>query len=96
VDRPTTDRKLPLWEQAHSTRSCYYPRGISEFLVLNFNFHIEHHLFPTLPWYRLRRARALVKPVLGDGYTEEVGVTWNLRRRAEDMGRVLDVGGETV
>ena len=53
------ESRLPIWEQYRATRSCYYPPGVSELLVLNFNFHIEHHLFPDLPWYpAARRARA--------------------------------------
>lgn len=90
ADLRTSERRLPLWEQAHSTRTCYYPPVISELCVLNFNFHIEHHLFPTLPWYRLRRARALVKPVLGAGYEQAVGVEWNLKRRSKDIAEVLN------
>jgi fatty acid desaturase len=89
ADRPTTDRKLALWEQAYSTRSCYYPVLVSELLVLNFNFHIEHHLFPSLPWYRLRKARGLVKAALEGGYEEAVGIGWNLRHRSTDIRNVL-------
>lgn len=88
-DQPSTSEKLALWEQGFSTRSCYYPRLVSELLVLNFNFHIEHHLFPSLPWYRLREARALIKPALGDGYKEAVGIRWNLANRSKDIRQVL-------
>jgi fatty acid desaturase len=75
--------KLPLWEQARTTRSCYYPRVLST-LLLNFNFHIEHHLFPNLPWHQLRKARARVRPALGDEYQECVGIAWNLENRCKD------------
>jgi omega-6 fatty acid desaturase (delta-12 desaturase) len=87
--QPTVEGKLALWEQGYSTRSCYYPRLVSELLVLNFNFHVEHHLFPTLPWYRLRQARALIKPALGAGYNEAIGVQWNLENRSRDITHVL-------
>ena len=89
-DLRTASHRLPLWEQAHSTRSCYYPIVVSELFVLNFNFHIEHHLFPALPWYRLRRARALIKPALGSGYEEAIGLEWNLKRRFTDIRKVLN------
>lgn len=92
ADQPTTGGKLALWQQGYSTRSCYYPKLVSELLVLNFNFHIEHHLFPTLPWYRLREARALVKPALGAGYNEATGVQWNLQNRFKDVTHVLHAG----
>jgi omega-6 fatty acid desaturase (delta-12 desaturase) len=88
-DQPSTTQKLALWEQAYSTRSCYYPKLVSELLVLNFNFHIEHHLYPSLPWYRLREARALIKPALGAGYTEAIGIRWNLTNRFKDISQVL-------
>lgn len=73
--------RLPVWEQYRATRSCDYPKGVSELLVLNFNFHIEHHLFPALPWYRLRTARTLVRAALGDRYTEATGLSWNFDKR---------------
>lgn len=76
--------RLPLWKQQRVTRSCYFPIGISELLVLNFNFHTEHHLFPTLPWYRLRKARNLVKEALGNDYRESNGVSWSLEKRKKD------------
>lgn len=89
VDMPTFPGRLPLWDQHRTTRSCYYPPGLSELAVLNFNFHIEHHLFPSLPWHRLRRARLLVKEALGSEYTECVGVSWNLRNRARDLETIV-------
>ena len=84
-----TAGKLPVWQQTHVTRSCYYPKVMSELLLLNFNFHIEHHLFPNLPWHQLRRARHLVRSSLGDGYQECVGISWNLENRRKDVREVL-------
>ncbi len=78
---PTTEERLPPWEQWRASRSCLYPRGVSEFLVLNFNFHVEHHLFPSLPWFRLRQAQRLVAPALPGRYQQEIGISWNLRNR---------------
>lgn len=92
VGLTTYTTKLPLWQQHLPTRSCNYPPVVSELLVLNFNFHIEHHLYPTLPWYRLRAARRLVKAALGDGYRETVGSEWHQRERKRDMVDVLTGG----
>ncbi len=89
VGAPTTTRRLAPWEQWLSSRSCVYPRGVSELFVLNFNFHIEHHIFPFLPWYRLRQARALVRQALGQHYQEEAGIAWNLRNRKRELGEVI-------
>jgi omega-6 fatty acid desaturase (delta-12 desaturase) len=85
----TTDQRLPPWEQWRSTRSCLYPWGVSEFFVLNFNFHTEHHLFPGLPWYRLRHARARLREHLGAHYQEAIGIGWNLRHRGGDLDRII-------
>jgi acyl-lipid omega-6 desaturase (Delta-12 desaturase) len=89
VDMPTSEEKLPPWRQYRATRSCYYPRWVSELLVLNFNFHIEHHLFPSLPWYRLRVARSLIQNAIGDKYTERKGISWNLQNRTRDLDTIV-------
>lgn len=62
-----TDRLYP-WEQHRATRSCYYPPWMDIFTV-NFNFHTEHHLFPALPWFRLRELRELIKDE--EGYQQD-------------------------
>jgi fatty acid desaturase len=43
-----------------SSRSVRSNRLVS-FLLLNENFHLEHHLFPEVPSYRLPQLRALVR-----------------------------------
>jgi omega-6 fatty acid desaturase (delta-12 desaturase) len=83
------DERLPPWEQWRSTRSCLYPWGLSEFFVLNFNFHTEHHLLPGLPWYRLRHARAQLRDHLGAHYQEAIGIGWNLHHRRGDLDQVI-------
>lgn len=85
IDLIWFEERLPLREQYKAARSCYYPKGLSEFFVLNFNFHSEHHLFPALPWFRLRSARALLREPLGDEYNEGVGISWNLDNRTKSM-----------
>ena len=96
VDMSTYDSKLPIWHQYRATRSCYYPRGVSELLVLNFNFHIEHHLFPALPWFRLRRARELVRASLGSDYQEAVGIAWNIANRKRDLQSIVGRRGDAA
>jgi len=36
---------------------------VVSFLMLNLNYHIEHHLFPGVPWYNLPRIHRLLKPM---------------------------------
>jgi omega-6 fatty acid desaturase (delta-12 desaturase) len=96
VGMPTSATRLAPWDQHRVTRSCYYPIGLSEFFVLNFNFHIEHHLFPSLPWYRLRAARKLLVPALGEGYDQAVGVEWNVRNRRRGLDEIVAGYRQTI
>jgi acyl-lipid omega-6 desaturase (Delta-12 desaturase) len=80
--------KLNYWQQNATTRTCYYPYGFS-WLTLNFNLHIEHHFFPSLPWYRLPQVRDLIKPLLADEYKELRGIGWNLKNRSRDVNDIL-------
>ena len=82
-----TENKLPLWKQNEVTRSCYYPPNIASLLFLNFNFHIEHHLFPDLPWFRLLSARSLIRENID--YRETMGINWNIENRTKDAGEVF-------
>jgi fatty acid desaturase len=34
---------------------------VVRFLMCNINYHLEHHLFPSVPWYNLPRAHALLR-----------------------------------
>lgn len=33
------------------------------FLMINLNYHLEHHLFPGIPWYNLPRLHHLLRPI---------------------------------
>ncbi len=37
--------------------------SVVSFLMLNLNYHLEHHLFPAVPWYNLPRLHTLLAPV---------------------------------
>ena len=52
---PNETSHLPVWDQHHVSRTCKYPDLVERFVVLNFNYHIEHHLFPNLPWHQLKK-----------------------------------------
>ena len=95
LDLPTVDPESPkqrlyVWEQQATTRSCRYPGILSELLVLNFNLHTEHHLFPALPWFRLKQARKLIKPVLEPQYNEVHGIGWNYAMRTGDLDHIVE------
>ncbi len=78
------DHRWGAQDQHQVTRSCYFPKGVSELLCLNFNFHVEHHLFPTLPWWRLREARTRIREALKEEYTECIGFGWDRENRKKD------------
>jgi fatty acid desaturase len=44
------------------TRTVTSNRVVS-FLMLNLNYHLEHHLFPAVPWYNLPQVHRLLRPI---------------------------------
>ena len=36
---------------------------VVSFLMLNLNYHLEHHLFPGIPWYNLPKIHRLLRPM---------------------------------
>ena len=50
-------RPKSLYEQEDYTRQLLFPRWASEYLLLNFDAHIAHHLFPGIPCYKLGAAK---------------------------------------
>lgn len=45
------------------TRTVTSNRVVS-FLMCNVNYHLEHHLYPGVPWYHLPKVHALLRPEL--------------------------------
>ncbi|MBX3022318.1 MAG: fatty acid desaturase [Bdellovibrionales bacterium] len=81
------DVKLTLWEQYKIARSCFYPKAFERFVLLNFNYHTEHHLYPTLPWYRLEELSLRLRHEL-HGYNFSVGHAWIRRNRSKPLADV--------
>ncbi|RBW48914.1 fatty acid desaturase family protein [Marinobacter sp. F3R11] len=52
---------IPLYEQDQVSRTSAFSKWISITLAYNFNFHTEHHYFPTVPWHNLPRVYELVQ-----------------------------------
>lgn len=69
------DTKFSLWEQHKTARSCFYPKMFERFVLLNFNYHIEHHLYPTLPWYRLESLSQRLRKEIPDYFFSD-GNEW--------------------
>jgi fatty acid desaturase len=47
------DLRFNVVDQNRFTRSCIYPKWFAHAVLLNFNLHTAHHLFPSHPWYQL-------------------------------------------
>jgi fatty acid desaturase len=81
--------KLSLWNQHQVSRTCVYSSWFSSFVLLNFNYHAEHHMFPTLPWYELPKAHALVQKAQPKGYYLCNGHEWIRENRQKNLKEVF-------
>ena len=52
-------------DPVQGTRSILTNR-VTEFFMCNENYHLEHHLFPRVPWYNLRHLHGAIKDQLED------------------------------
>jgi fatty acid desaturase len=82
ADAPLVARPLELWEQVQVTHSSRALRFWSSVILLHFNLHTAHHLFPWLPWYDLPRANRELTRLFPLQVRELPGeLCWNRRRR---------------
>lgn len=93
------DGWTPVRGQLASTFDVRFPR-VLEWLWCNINLHVPHHICPTVPWYKLPRAGAVLSaahPELYQVYRLQVSdLAWIVRapvlRKVEEGGYyVLDV-----
>jgi fatty acid desaturase len=52
-------------DPVQGTRSIL-TNSVTTFFMCNENYHLEHHLFPRVPWYNLRRLHTAIKDQLVD------------------------------
>ena len=79
------DHHSPMWEQHLTSRSCIYPLWLSKFVVLNFNYHVEHHMFPDAPWYRLESIYKIVSGELDESYNSDPQFAWIKKNRSKNL-----------
>lgn len=89
------ETKIPLWEQFKTARSCVYPKWLARFIVLNFNYHSEHHMYPYVPWYHLDKLYQVVQPEIGKAYNLDPSFSWVLSNRSKDLAEVFGSGQVT-
>lgn len=84
------NERLNLWEQYQISRTCVYSNWFSKYVLLNFNYHSEHHMFPQLPWYELEKAFHLLKnEATIDDYNLGVGHEWIKVNRNKSLSIVF-------
>lgn len=83
------ETKFRIWDQHQTARSCVYPRWLAQFVVLNFNYHIEHHMYPDVPWYHLEKLHIKVKSALGNSYNTDTQFAWILANKPKPLAQVL-------
>jgi omega-6 fatty acid desaturase (delta-12 desaturase) len=86
------DAALPLWEQHRVTHSCKSLWFWSSCLLLNFNLHTAHHLYPWVPWSGLPEVhRKLLQklPALRLEQETRNELAWSLRNRRRSLLKIM-------
>ncbi|MEM9136289.1 MAG: beta-carotene hydroxylase [Cyanobacteria bacterium P01_F01_bin.42] len=66
--RPFSERNR--WKNAR-----VYPGKLLNILILGQNYHLIHHLWPNIPWYKVQPAYYMVKPLLDEkGSPQKLGL----------------------
>ena len=80
-------------DHRYSTRTVLM-NPVFRFLYLNMNYHVEHHMFPAVPYYRLPALHAEIRDQLVEPLPNTVAayreIFHALRRQAEDTSWELD------
>ncbi len=88
------EKKFSTWEQYQVARTCLYPRWMAKLIVLNFNYHSEHHMFPDAPWYYLEKLHLSLRSELGDSQAIDPSFKWILENRSKDLLEVIHPNSE--
>ncbi len=63
---------LPVWSHQRVTKDLIFPKGVGKYVLLNFDQHNLHHIFPYIPHYHLNKINL-------EGYNigkKEYWLTW--------------------
>ncbi|NEO19365.1 MULTISPECIES: beta-carotene hydroxylase [unclassified Moorena] len=65
----------PFKERDRWKNARVYPSPIINLLIMGQNYHLIHHLWPTIPWYKYQPAYRAVKPLLDEkGCDQSLGL----------------------
>jgi len=56
----------PFVERSRWKNARVYPGKVLNILILGQNYHLIHHLWPSIPWYNYQPAYYLMKPLLDE------------------------------
>ena len=83
-----SNRPIRFWEHDRFTKSMA-PLPLNGMLFLHFNYHTEHHFFPSLPWHELPDLHAMVEATKAQSVKLEGDVAWNWRWRRKSAEVLL-------
>lgn len=86
------DDALPYWEQHRVTHSCKSLPVWSRYVLLNFNLHTAHHLFPWVPWNGLPKVHSEIKkylPELEEEQETRNEWAWSIRSRRQPLLKIM-------
>lgn len=83
------DNHLQASEQHQITRTCLYSRWFEKFIILNFNYHSEHHMFPDLPWHQLAEAHLKIMQTEAKNLIHIVDHSWIQKQQKKDFSEFL-------
>ena len=70
----------PFQERDRWRNARVYPSAILNVLIMGQNYHLIHHLWPSIPWYKYERGYYATKPLLdAKGSPQSVGILQSSR-----------------
>ena len=73
----------PFQERNRWKNARVYPGALLNLMIMGQNYHLVHHLWPSIPWYKYKPAYEEMKPLLDEkGSPQSLGLTqskafWN-------------------
>lgn len=65
----------PFEERDRWKNARVYPSGALNLLIMGQNYHLIHHLWPSIPWYRYKPTYEVMKPLLDSkGSPQSLGI----------------------
>lgn len=84
------EARLAPKDQESTSQSCSFPGVFRLGVLMNFNLHAEHHIFPHLPWFQLPAATQALEQRLGSEFRVCNGTAWLLKSRSRAIKEVVN------